>query len=60
LGNYFDAGLLVLLTIPMLYERFEDVINKYLMYAYKTLQQFYVKLDEYITTIRKLDLAKIQ
>lgn len=52
--------LLVLLTIPVLYERFEDLVDKYLMYADRTLQRFYVKLDEYITMIRKLDLAKIQ
>lgn len=52
--------LLVLLTIPVLYERFEELVDKYLMYADRTLQRFYVKLDEYITMIRKLDLAKIQ
>jgi len=57
---FHHAALLVLLTIPVLYERFEDLVDKYLMYAYRTLQRFYVKLDEYITMIRKLDLAKIQ
>lgn len=52
--------LLGVLTIPALYERFEDPIDKCLMYVYGTLPRCYVKIDEYITMIRKFDLDKIQ
>lgn len=48
------AGLVVILTIPALYERFEDHIDKCVIAAYRKLEQLYVKLDgEYISRLQK-------
>ncbi|XP_059427845.1 reticulon-like protein B12 isoform X2 [Corylus avellana] len=44
----------VILTIPALYDRFEDHIDKCVIGAYKKLQLLYVKLDgEYISRLQK-------
>uniref|UniRef100_A0A803N6L9 Reticulon-like protein n=2 Tax=Chenopodium quinoa TaxID=63459 RepID=A0A803N6L9_CHEQI len=53
-------SLAILLTIPALYERYDDQIDKYMMSAYRSLQQIRVNFDYYITMIRKLDLEKFQ
>jgi hypothetical protein len=48
------AGFVVILTIPALYDRFEDHIDKCVIAAYKKLQLLYVKLDgEYISRPQK-------
>lgn len=52
--------LLVLLTIPVLYERYEDHIDRSMMCVYRSLHQVYIKLEEYIAMLRKLDLEKLQ
>lgn len=55
---YFS--LLLLLTIPALYERYNDMIDRHLMCVYRSLQRVCLKLHYYITMIRKLELEKIQ
>lgn len=40
------TSLVIILTIPALYERSEDHIDKYVIVGYRKLQQLYVKLDE--------------
>lgn len=40
------AGLVIILTIPALYERFEDHIDRYIILEYRKLQQLYVFVDE--------------
>lgn len=48
------TSLVVILTIPALYERFEDHIDKCVIAAYRKLEQLYVKLDgEYISRLQK-------
>ncbi|XP_020571158.1 reticulon-like protein B12 [Phalaenopsis equestris] len=39
------SGLAVILTIPVLYEKYEDIIDKYLLLAYTKLKIIYEKLD---------------
>ncbi|KAK9714060.1 hypothetical protein RND81_06G069000 [Saponaria officinalis] len=52
--------LVLLLTIPVLYEKYECQIDRRVMYVYRILRQTYLKLEEHITMLRKLDLEKIQ
>lgn len=53
------AGLVIVLTIPALYEKFEDHIDKYGIASCRKLQQLYVKLDqEYIRRVQKWILEK--
>ncbi|KAF8396877.1 hypothetical protein HHK36_018512 [Tetracentron sinense] len=53
------TSLLVVLTIPALYERYEDQIDRYLMMGYRKLQRLYVKLDvEFASKIKKWILEK--
>lgn len=40
------SSLAVTLTIPVLYEKYEDIIDKYVLLAYVKLRLLYVKLDE--------------
>lgn len=40
------TGLLLVLTIPALYEKYEDYVDRHAILMYKKLYQFYVKLDE--------------
>lgn len=55
----FIAGLVVILTVPALYESFEDHIDKYVILGYKNLHQLYVKLDkEYVSRVQKWILEK--
>ncbi|XP_021759211.1 reticulon-like protein B12 [Chenopodium quinoa] len=53
-------SLAILLTIPALYERYDDQIDKYMMSAYRSVQRIRVNFDYCITMIRKMDLEKFQ
>ncbi|KAF9610650.1 hypothetical protein IFM89_023906 [Coptis chinensis] len=52
------TSVVVLLTVPALYQKYEDQIDKYVIMAYKELQRFYVKLDAGLSQIRTLILEK--
>ncbi|KAL4606103.1 hypothetical protein ACB092_09G078700 [Castanea dentata] len=53
------TSLVVILTVPALYESFEDHIDKYVILAYKNLHQLYVKLNkEYVSRVQKWILEK--
>lgn len=53
------TGLLIILTIPALYERYEDFIDKYVKAMCKKSQQLYAKFDvECIGTTQKWVLEK--
>jgi hypothetical protein len=53
------AGLVVILTVPAIYEKFENHIDKYVILGYKKLQQLYVKLDqECVSRVQKWILEK--
>ncbi|KAF3959361.1 hypothetical protein CMV_015813 [Castanea mollissima] len=53
------TSLVVSLTVPALYESFEDHIDKYVILAYKNLHQLYVKLNkEYVSRVQKWILEK--
>ncbi|XP_065617359.1 reticulon-like protein B12 isoform X3 [Quercus suber] len=52
------TSLVVILTVPALYESFEDHIDKYVILGYKNLHQLYVKLDEYVSRVQKWILVK--
>ncbi|KAL2934205.1 Reticulon-like protein B12 [Bienertia sinuspersici] len=53
-------SLVVVLTIPALYERFSEPIDRLLMCAYGGLLRIQVKFDNCIAAIRKFDFEKIQ
>lgn len=40
------SALFLVLTIPALYEKYEEHVDKYVMMGYSNLQQLYAKLDE--------------
>ncbi|KAM5560321.1 reticulon-like protein B12 [Rosa sericea] len=40
------TSLVIVLTIPAFYERYEDYVDKYVMMGYRKLLQLYVKLEE--------------
>ncbi|XP_059667909.1 reticulon-like protein B12 [Cornus florida] len=40
------TSLVIVLTIPALYEKFEDHIDRYVLMGYRNLQQLYVRFDE--------------
>lgn len=49
LTDFFTLGyicLLVVLTVPALYERYDDHIDTYTLILYRKLQQLYVRFDE--------------
>ncbi|KAK9158973.1 hypothetical protein Scep_005547 [Stephania cephalantha] len=51
--------LLVVLTIPALYEKYEDKIDRCVLVVYRELQRLYARLDtECLCKIRKLILEK--
>ncbi|KAH9736319.1 reticulon-like protein B12 [Citrus sinensis] len=53
------AGLVIVLTLPALYERYEDHIDKYAILGYRKLRQLYVKIDkEFVSKVRKWILEK--
>lgn len=53
------TSLLIILTIPALYEKFEDDIDMYILMGCRELQQLYVKFDvEYLGRVRKLIFEK--
>ncbi|KAK4481001.1 hypothetical protein RD792_011869 [Penstemon davidsonii] len=53
------TSLVLLLTVPALYERYENNIDTYALKGYKKMQRLYVRLDEEcITKIHKWDLEK--
>ncbi|XP_022145597.1 reticulon-like protein B12 [Momordica charantia] len=40
------TSLFLVLTIPALYEKYEDYVDRHVILIYRRLHQFYVKLDE--------------
>ncbi|XP_010262733.1 PREDICTED: reticulon-like protein B12 [Nelumbo nucifera] len=51
--------LVVVLTVPALYERYEDQVDRYVLMGYRELQRLYVKLDvEFLGKVRKLILER--
>ncbi|KAF8402716.1 hypothetical protein HHK36_010804 [Tetracentron sinense] len=53
------TSLVIVLTVPALYERYEEQIDRYVMMGYRKLLRLYVKLDvEYVSKIRKWILEK--
>lgn len=53
------TSLLIILTIPALYDKFEDDIDMYILMGCRELQQLYVKFDvEYLSRVRKLIFEK--
>ncbi|KAL0338228.1 UNVERIFIED_CONTAM: Reticulon-like protein B12 [Sesamum angustifolium] len=62
LTDFFTLGytcLVLVLTVPAIYERYEDHIDAYALTGYKKLQELYVRLDEVcITKVHKWILEK--
>ncbi|XVE97020.1 hypothetical protein REPUB_Repub02eG0274500 [Reevesia pubescens] len=53
------TSLVVVLTVPALYERYEDYIDSYVIIGYRKMQQLYVKFDsKFINRIRKWILER--
>ncbi|XP_048320631.2 reticulon-like protein B12 isoform X2 [Ziziphus jujuba] len=53
------VGLVIILTIPALYERYEDYIDKYVIMGYRKLRQFCVLIDQKsLIRFQNLDLEK--
>lgn len=53
------TSLVIVLTIPALYEHYEDHIDKYVIVGYRKLQHLYVKLnEEYVSKVQKWILEK--
>lgn len=53
------TGLFILLTIPALYERYEDYIDTFVLKCYNKLCQLYRKIDEkYISRVQNWILEK--
>lgn len=53
------TGLVIILTIPALYERYEDYIDKYVIMGYRKLRQFCVLIDQKcLIRFQNLDLEK--
>jgi hypothetical protein len=56
--NYV-TGLFIVLTLPALYERYEDYIDKFVLSCYKELCQLYRKINEkYISRVQYWILEK--
>ncbi|XP_011094961.1 reticulon-like protein B12 [Sesamum indicum] len=62
LTDFFTVGytcLVLVLTVPAIYERYEDHIDAYALIGYEKLQGLYVRLDEVcITKVHKWILEK--
>lgn len=53
------AGLVIVLTVPVLYEKYEDQIDKYVLLAYRKSMQFYLFLNqEYICKVKHWIMEK--
>ncbi|KAB1669922.1 hypothetical protein ES319_A04G107600v1 [Gossypium barbadense] len=53
------TSLFVVLTVPALYERYEDYIDSYTILGYRKMQQLYVKFDsKFVNRFRKWILEK--
>lgn len=53
------TSLVIVLTIPALYERYEDHIDRYVIMGYQKLKQLYLHFDvEYFSKVRKRILEK--
>ncbi|CAO2818187.1 unnamed protein product [Amaranthus hypochondriacus] len=50
----------LVLTVPAVYERYNEIIDKHVTNVYRCLQHIRVKLEHYIAMLRKLDLEKMQ
>lgn len=40
------AGLFIVLTVPVLYEKYEEHIDRYVVMTYRKLLDLYLKFDE--------------
>lgn len=53
------TSILILLTVPALYEKYEDQIDRYMILTYRESRRLYVRFDEgCLSKIRKLILEK--
>ncbi|XP_061336648.1 reticulon-like protein B12 [Gastrolobium bilobum] len=53
------TSLFVVLTVPALYERYEDCIDRYILKGYRKLCQLYVKINEkYVSRVQNWILEK--
>ncbi|KAJ4971906.1 hypothetical protein NE237_005005 [Protea cynaroides] len=53
------TSLVIILTVPVLYERYEDQIDRYILMGYRELQKLFVKFDnEIVSKIRRKILEK--
>lgn len=53
------TSLFIVLTVPALYERYEDLIDRYVLMGYRKLKQLYMTLDEeYICKVHNWILEK--
>ncbi|KAK4858789.1 hypothetical protein QYF36_022025 [Acer negundo] len=51
------TSLVIVLTLPAFYERYEDHVDRYTIMVYRKLKQLYVKFDEqFVNRVRKLIL----
>ncbi|KAI9153655.1 hypothetical protein LWI28_014548 [Acer negundo] len=51
------TSLVIVLTLPAFYERYEDHVDRYTIMGYRKLKQLYVKFDEqFVNRVRKLIL----
>lgn len=57
--NLLLAGLFIVLTLPALYERYKDYIDRYVLKCYRNLCLLYVKInEEYVSRVRHWILEK--
>lgn len=54
------ACITILLTVPALYERYQDRVDHCVISIYTSLLALYAKLDQQIAVIRKWDLDKLK
>ncbi|XP_044461163.1 reticulon-like protein B12 [Mangifera indica] len=53
------TSLIIILTVPALYERYEDCIDKCMIMSYRKLQELYAKFDvEIVSKVRRSILEK--
>ena len=59
LSTFLLAGLVVILTVPALYERYEDYIDLYVIIGCRKMQQLYVEFDsKFVNRIGKWILER--
>ncbi|KAI4356580.1 hypothetical protein L6164_000595 [Bauhinia variegata] len=53
------TSLFIVLTVPAIYERYEDYIDRYVMGGYRTLCKLYVKInEEYVSRVQNWIMGK--